>query len=262
MLHALACTLLGMLNPTAPAAHEPPEPAVVVDPPRATIHVRSRQYQPGLVVDPPRAESLYRRPLGGPLASPDGSHGDWTPLFNGRDLTGWRIFTSDQVASVMTWRVADGRIICTGEPAGYIATEGTYQDFVLQLEWRWAGEPGNSGVLLRTIGPDKIWPSSLEAQLMHANAGDFWKIGEIEAKTDPDRTRASGRNCRKIVDAENPPGQWNRYTILCVEDTVSLYVNGRLVNGATGVSRRPGWICLQSEGAPIEFRNIRIRVLD
>ncbi len=242
MLTMLASIVLVAVNPTCAGTTEPLATARVPDVPRwSSCLVR------------PDATGDMRKST---------QDDDWIPLFNGEDLSGWRIYTSDQLTEVVTWRVADGRIVCTGEPSGYLATERAYQDFVLELEWRWPAAPGNSGVLLRTIGPDRIWPSSLEAQLMHANAGDFWKIGQIEANTEPERTRAGGRNCRKLLDAEHPPGQWNTYKIVCVDDTVSLFINGRLVNGATQVSRRPGRICLQSEGAPIEFRKIRIRVLD
>ncbi len=183
-----------------------------------------------------------------------------TTLFNGKNLDGWKIFTSNKLDTSMTWRVADGKIICTGEPRGYIMTEKEYDNFHLTLEWRWPGEPGNSGVLLRTIGEDKIWPSCLEAQLMHNNAGDFWKIGEIEASTDPERS--NGRNTRKAVNAEKPLGEWNRYDIFFHGEHVTLVINGQFVNSATGVSQRPGKICLQSEGAPIEFRRIWVTDLD
>lgn len=181
-------------------------------------------------------------------------------LFNGQDLDGWRIFTSDKLDTSLTWRVADGVIICTGEPAGYIMTEDEFEDFHLTLEWRWPGEAGNSGVLLRTIGEDKIWPSCLEAQLMHGRAGDFWKIGEIEATTDPERS--NGNNTRHMVNAEKPLGEWNHYDIIFDGENVTLLINNSVVNEATGVSQRAGRICLQSEGAPIEFRNIRITPLN
>lgn len=185
-----------------------------------------------------------------------------TPLFNGRDLAGWRIFSQDQANAALTWRVADGVIRCSGDPAGYIATVNEYQDFILTFEWRWPEKPGNSGVLLRTIGEDRIWPSCLEAQLMHGSAGDFWKIGEIEATTDASRHNANGRNTKKLLDAERPAGEWNRYEIACIGGEVHLTINGEVVNHATNVSRRKGFIALQSEGAPIEFRNLEITALD
>ncbi len=178
------------------------------------------------------------------------------PLFNGENLDGWEQFTSNKLDTALTWRVAGGVIRCTGEPAGYIMTEDEYEDFHLTFEWRWADEPGNSGVLLRTVGEDKIWPSCLEAQLMHDRAGDFWKIGQIDAETAPDRT--NGNNTRALVNPENPVGEWNRYDIFAVGEHVTLVINGQFVNAASGVSERAGRIALQSEGAPIEFRNIRL----
>ncbi|MEW6250045.1 MAG: DUF1080 domain-containing protein, partial [Planctomycetota bacterium] len=95
-------------------------------------------------------------------------------LFNGRNLDGWKAFLPDGTAPEKVWSVppapgdsaAAGRtgvLICRGEPAGYIRTERDFTNYVLKLEWRFE-KPGNSGVLLRVIGPDKVWPRCMEAQ--------------------------------------------------------------------------------------------------
>ena len=55
---------------------------------------------------------------------------------------------------------------CVGKPAGYVITEKEYGDYVLEVEWRWPGKPGNSGVLCHVTGEDKIWPKSFEARAM------------------------------------------------------------------------------------------------
>ncbi|MCB9844800.1 MAG: DUF1080 domain-containing protein [Phycisphaeraceae bacterium] len=182
-----------------------------------------------------------------------------TVLFNGRDMSGWSFFLNDAADPKNTWSVQNGVIHCTGTPAGYMQTRASFEDFVLTLEWRWAGQPGNSGVLLRKAGDDKTWPDSLEAQLQHGNAGDFWKIGGVHAEMEPSRT--NGNNVKKLADAENPVGEWNRYVITVRGGDVALEINGQRVNSAWNVTRRAGPICLQSEGAPIEFRNIEITPL-
>jgi hypothetical protein len=180
-------------------------------------------------------------------------------LFNGRDLTGWEAFLAGDAEMDDVWSVEDGVLVCTGRPAGYIKTKQAYDNFVLKLEWRWDPETkqgGNSGVLLRQTGEDRVWPRSVEAQLMSGSAGDFWNIGDVPMKTDPDRT--SGRNTKKRRAAERPPGEWNSYEIIVDHDRITLYINGELVNRAWDVEEMAGPICLQSEGAEIHFRNIRL----
>jgi hypothetical protein len=180
-------------------------------------------------------------------------------LFNGRDLSGWTAHLPGDAAMDDVWRIEDGILICGGTPVGYLRTTDDFVNYVLRLEWRFdpvTKKAGNSGVLLRMIGEDKVWPRSVEAQLHSGNAGDFWNIGEVPMKTDPDRTR--GRNTRKTHFAERPVGEWNEYEIIVDGGSVVLKVNGQTVNEAWDVQEIPGKICLQSEGAEIHFRNIRL----
>jgi hypothetical protein len=180
-------------------------------------------------------------------------------LFNGRDLTGWTAFLPDEARMEDVWSVEDGILICKGKPAGYIRTKADYTNYVLRLQWRFnpvTKEAGNSGVLLRMIGEDKVWPRSVEAQLQSGNAGDFWNIDNFPMKTDPQRT--SGRNTRKTHFAERPIGEWNTYEIIVDGGSIILNVNGETVNEAWDVMETPGKICLQSEGAEIHFRDIRL----
>ena len=192
-----------------------------------------------------------------------GDPGPWTDLFDRTSLSGWKPFLPEAGADPKkTWFVEDGVINCTGTPAGYIATEKSYKDFELELDWRFLPEkgPGNSGVLLRVQDPDQVWPKSMEAQLQDRRAGDIWNIGDFPAKTAPERT--SGRHtARQGKCSEKPVGEWNCYRIVVDGTKLELYVNGELQNVATDVERVAGRIALQSEGAWIQFRNIRIRPL-
>jgi hypothetical protein len=183
---------------------------------------------------------------------------DEVRLFNGKDLTGWAAYLDGDARMEDVWSVADGTLICKGNPAGYIYTKADYTNYVLKLEWRFdpAKGAGNSGVLLRMIGEHKVWPRSVEAQLQSGNAGDFWNIDEFPMKTDPQRT--SGRNTKKTHFAEYPIGEWNEYEIIVDGGSVILNVNGEELNRAWDVLETPGRICLQSEGAEIHFRNIRL----
>jgi len=193
-------------------------------------------------------------------------------LWNGRDFTGWKLIVRDAEHDVTkTWSVRDGVIRCEGKPSGYMRTEKEYANYLFHVEWRWPGKGGNSGALVHMSGPDKVWPKSLECQLASSNAGDFWLIGEgrrylenIETREhakEDDRVR--GRRVIKLKDSsEKPLGQWNAYDIICKDDWVVVLVNDVLQNVATKSSITSGKICLQSEGAPVEFRNIYVEPLE
>jgi len=180
-------------------------------------------------------------------------------LFDGSGLRGWTHHLEPAGPINETWSVSDGILVCSGNPAGYIRTEQDFINYVLKLEWRFSPvtrQAGNSGVLLRMVGPDKVWPKSVEAQLHSQNAGDFWNIDEFQMTTDPART--NGRNTRKLAMAENPVGEWNEYEIIVDGPTITLFVNGWKVNEAWDVAVVPGKIGLQSEGAEIHFRHVRL----
>lgn len=183
-------------------------------------------------------------------------------LFNGKDLTGWKAVLQDEKAKPEdVWTVKDGVLACKGEPRGYIRTEkDDFENYVLKLQWRFpAGtKGGNSGVLVHTSTPGAIgiWPKSLEAQLNHLNAGDIWVIGET-CQIENAAERVKGRRHLNLTDdSEKPIGEWNQYEIVCQGDDIKIKVNGTLVNHVTKCSATKGAICLQSEGAPIEFREI------
>jgi hypothetical protein len=189
--------------------------------------------------------------------------GDRVQLFNGKDTAGWKAFVPDLAKDgkdqLSVWSVKDGVLCCAGRPIGYIQTEALYDNFILELEWRFdpAKGEGNSGVLLRTIGDDTVWPKSMEAQLHSKNAGDFWNIGEYKAVTDAKRT--NGRHTVKLHPTnEKQLGEWNRYRIVVNQGTIELWVNGLLQNVAKDVEVNKGRIALQSEGAYIEFKNIAL----
>jgi hypothetical protein len=200
----------------------------------------------------------------GSLARADDKDKEWKDLFNGKDMTGWTYFLNDENAKMEdVWSVQDGVIICKGKPTGYIKTEEKYTNYELTLEWRFNPDKGagNSGVLLRQVGEDKIWPKSVEAQLFSKNAGDIWNIGEFPLTVDPARTKE--RRTLKLKETnEKPLGEWNKYEITVKGGDLKLVVNGELQNEATGFEEVEGTICLQSEGAEIHFRNIKIRELE
>jgi len=189
--------------------------------------------------------------------------GEKIALFNGKDTAGWKGFVPDLIKDskdpLSVWSVKDGVLQCSGRPIGYIQTIELYDNFVIELDWRFdpAKGPGNSGVLLRVVGDDKVWPKSMEAQLESRSAGDFWNIDEVKATVDAKRT--DGRHTVKLHETnEKPLGEWNHYRIVVNEGTIELWVNGLVQNIATSVEVTKGRIALQSEGAYIEFKNITL----
>ena len=106
-----------------------------------------------------------------------------------------------------------------------------------------------------------VWPKSIEVQLASGNAGDFWVIGtELDVPNEEERRR-DRRHLNLTDDSEKEIGQWNKMEITCQGDEVIVKVNGDLVNHASNCNVTQGAICLQSEGTPIEFRNIELTPL-
>jgi hypothetical protein len=180
----------------------------------------------------------------------------------GNDLSGWTFHLADPNAKMEdVWSVADGVLVCKGKPAGYLRTKEDYENYRLTLEWRWPGEKGgNNGVLVHTTTPGAlgVWPKSIEVQLAHENAGDFWVIGtELDVPNEAERKK-DRRHLNLTDGSEKPLGEWNRMEIVCRGDEITVKVNDELVNHATNVSQTKGAICLQSEGTEIQFREIKL----
>jgi hypothetical protein len=190
-------------------------------------------------------------------------------LFNGEDLDNWIIFTGDETVEPesMFW-VEEGMIRTSGKPNGYLRTTGTYSNYKLHVEWRWLEEPTNSGVLLNMRGKDMVWPDAVECQLMHEHAGDLVLIGKGAGVTVGDSTYlVTSEENRFIIiprqqeSSENDPGNWNSYDITCAEGSIAIVVNGVLQNEGNGLTFTEGHILLQSEGSPMQFRNIYLEEL-
>ena len=184
-------------------------------------------------------------------------------LWNGKDFNGWEfVLANDSVSPENVWSVSDGVIHCKGAPNGYMRTKEQYFDFELEVEWRWPEKPGNSGVFLNAQMPDQVWPNCIECQLEAGNAGEFILIGPGSSL----KVHDSLYTCTDIFlrlpkneeSSEKPAGEWNHYKISCTGQEISCYVNGVLQNQGTDPSLKQGYICLQSEGAPIEFRKIHL----
>jgi len=230
--------------------------------------------------------------------------GETVSLFNGKDLTGWTLDTPDRDAmtpadeveikdGIMTfdtrktawWKanppsfmVRDGVLVSMGRPLGHLITEEEFSNYKLVVEYRFTREPGNCGVLVHSSTPRHLYgmfPKSIEVQMMHESAGDFWCIGENIEVPDMEKRRprkdenqafggeaADARRIIKHTDgAEKPVGEWNTMEIVCKGDEVIVHVNGTLVNHGFKSTATSGKIALQAEGVEVEFRKVELTKL-
>ena len=194
-------------------------------------------------------------------------------LFNGKDLSGWRIDIPEKdtnAAAINPFIIRNGLLVSLGTPQGHLITDSVYQNFRLEVEYRFAAKPGNCGVLVFASTPRilyKMFPKSVEVQLMHKNAGDFWCIGEnievpdMETRRGPKAnwgvTEGKERRVKNLTDSsENPLGEWNSMTIECVGNSIKVWVNKDLVNYGFNATASKGNIALQAEGSEVEFRKV------
>jgi hypothetical protein len=175
--------------------------------------------------------------------SPEEKTAGFKPLFNGKDFTGWRFSggKEDGAREAPNWKVKDGVIHLTGGGSPHLATDQEYGDFELRLEWRALRDKYNSGLYIRSgqkIGANQI-------NLAKGAEGNL--IGG----------KVTG--ARAVPDLQKPAGEWNDWRVLAQGDKVSFWCNGKLAWEATGLKPARGYIGLQAEGAPMEFRNLRLR---
>jgi hypothetical protein len=178
-------------------------------------------------------------------------------LFNGKNLKNWEFMLKDaSVDPAGVFTVKDGVIHIKGDPFGYMRTKKAYSDYKLHVEWRWPSEATNSGVFVHGQSPDTIWLKCIECQLKAGSAGDFVCMNGADVK---ERTNKSSRVVTKFAASnEKPVGEWNTMEVVCKGSTVEVYVNGLLQNRGTEANISDGFICLQSEGKAVEFRNVFI----
>ncbi len=183
------------------------------------------------------------------------------PLFNGKNLDGW----VNVNCAPETFTVSDGNIVCTGVPSGVLRTARMYENYVLELEWRHMKKGGNAGLFVHSgdiTAPGSPFTRSIEVQIMDGNAGDVFAIKGAQMRPDKLHPKRPG-SMRSLPteDRMNPTGQWNHYQVTCIDGTISLAVNGAVVTRGYHCNPRKGYICLESEGSEIHFRNIRIKEL-
>lgn len=194
-------------------------------------------------------------------------------LLNGRDLKGWHadVPAMDKDATLKTpFIVRNGMLVSLGTPGGHLITDSVYENYRLEVQYRFAGKPGNCGVLVHASTPRALYamfPKSIEVQMEYQNAGDFWCIEEDITVPDMEKRRGpkanwgiNGNKQRNIVHledgAENPIGQWNTMMIECLGNTIKVYVNNKLMNAGYNSTVSKGQIALQAEGSEVEFAKV------
>ncbi|MER0442224.1 DUF1080 domain-containing protein [Emticicia sp. W12TSBA100-4] len=199
-------------------------------------------------------------------------------LYNGKDLNNWYsdVPATDKDPNLRkSFIIRDGNLVSMGTPEGHLLTKDKYENYRLELEYRFAGKPGNCGVLVHASTPRSLYgmfPKSIEVQMMHENAGDFWcivediKVENMEARRGPKEswgiTEGKERRVKNLTDnSEKPLGEWNKMTIECRGDKIKVWVNGDMVNDGFGATAQKGQIALQAEGAEVEFRKVDLTPL-
>jgi len=189
------------------------------------------------------------------------SKGKEIRLFNGKNLKNWVFHLKDPAIDPATvFTVQNGIIHIKGDPFGYMRTKESYSDYKLNVEWRYPGEASNSGVFIHGQKPDTIWLKCIECQLKAGNAGDFVCMNGSDMN---ERTDKTNRVVKKLAgSSEKPNGEWNTMEVVCKANTIEVFVNGVLQNKGTNLNISKGFICLQSEGKDIEFRNVFLTKLE
>lgn len=194
--------------------------------------------------------------------SKDGFH----PLFNGKNLDGWVPVNTAK----STWSVKDGMIVCTGKPIGEMRTEKMYQNFILEVEWRHLKPKGNAGIFIWAddiTAPGVPFHRGIEVQVLenaYGNTKSHTTHGDIFPIHGAKMTPINGRGGNRAFPTESrskPSPEWNHYRIICQDGEISLAVNGKVVTRGKDCSPRKGYICLESEGGVVHYRNLKIKEL-
>ena len=194
-------------------------------------------------------------------------------LVPGEKFTGEAVTWVQVNTEADTWRVEGDELICSGHPIGVIRSEKRYENFIMHIEWKHMEAGGNSGTFVWSDAEpgDNRLPNGVEVQMLELDwvklntrngktppeayvSGELFGVGGVE--TVPDNPR--GRRSKSTEMRCKGKGEWNTYDVVCVDGTIKLSINGKFVNGISKSTKREGYICLESEGAEIHFRNIRI----
>lgn len=201
---------------------------------------------------------------------------------------GWKSLHQNDFVNVNcaedTWSWPEGEIHSTGQPVGVIRSKKPLTNFELVVEWRHLKSAGNSGVFLwatekslSSLKPGQL-PAGIEVQVLDhgytekyrkdtgkdpdwfTTNGDVFPTGDAKMTPFPPVAPGGSRSFPR-KNLSRGVGEWNHYYIRAINGEVRLWVNGEEVSGGTGCQPASGFLCLESEGSPVEFRNLRLREL-
>lgn len=204
--------------------------------------------------------------MAGPPVVEDKPSDEFVPMFNGADFSGWVLVNTP----AETWKYDGDLLVCSGKPIGEIRTQKMYQNFVLELEWRHMVPKGNAGVFVWAddiTAPGQPFHRGIEVQVLENSYGNTQRYtthGDIFPIHGATMTPVNGHGGSRAFPTEQrsrPSPNWNHYRIECRDGDISLAVNGKVVTKGRKCSPRKGYICLESEGGVVHYRNVRIREL-
>src|SRR5579884_289038 len=202
---------------------------------------------------------------------------------------GWKPLSFDDFVNVNcdkdTWTGKDGDIHCTGTPIGVCRSKKIYTNFELVAQWRHNKSAGNSGIfvwvpedVLKELKPGKLPAAGIEVQILDhgyveqyekrtkkkaegfTTNGDVFPVGKAKMKPFPP-TSPNGSRSFPRKNLSKGVGEWNHYYVRAINGEVRLWVNGEEVSGGNNIEPHTGYLCLESEGSPIDFRNLALREL-
>lgn len=221
------------------------------------------------------------------FAAPEGD--DVTRAFINGEGHGWRSLGAEDFERVNshddTWTWDGNSVHCTGEPLSVTKSVKKYRNFELVCQWRHRQPGGNSGIfawvsqesLDALDGPGL--PHGIEVQMLDPQFTEKFKQSNPDRSTDWFTTHGDvfpvGESTMELFPPLSPNGarsfptkeltrganEWNHYYVRAINGELRLWVNGEEVSGGTNAQPAEGYICLESEGAPIDFKNLRIREL-
>lgn len=214
----------------------------------------------------------------------------FVPKFSKGKGPGWVELTGKDFLNVNcwtdTWKWEGSHVWCTGRPTGVIRYREMLTNFEFSCEWMHKKKGGNSGVFVWATPQSLInltqgkgaLPHGIEVQVLDlgyrevyekqykkkgdwfTSHGDVFPVGPIKMKPFPP-VAPNGRRSFPSKETTLGINQWNHYYVRAIDGVVRLWVNGVEVSGGENISPASGFLCLESEGAPIEFRNLRLRKL-
>jgi hypothetical protein len=201
--------------------------------------------------------------------------GNSISLFKPEDRSRWYVFLEGSKKgqdSLGVFQFENGMLHASGQKFGYIATEESFSNFHLKLEFKWGtkkyaprlNEKRDAGILYNVdiYNGDKIWPRSLECQIQEGDCGDIWLIDSASViHADTLTGKKPYQRVVKLKDAEKPSGEWNQVEVIVNKGEITYLVNGQVVNKARNPNPKAGRIMLQSEGAELYYRNVTLQKL-